>query len=66
MSTDIHAASNAVINKYLDKEVTLVLTRGQINDLAILVNQTLTNENEALSNEAYLELVKLHNKLVHA
>jgi hypothetical protein len=63
MAQDIHAASNAAIANYLNKEVTVTMTRGQLNDLAILVNQTLLNEHEVLSNEHYLYLVKLHNLL---
>lgn len=66
MRTDIHAASNAVINKYLDKEVTLVLNRGQINDLAILVADTLNDENEVLTNDARLYLMNIHRKLLQA
>ena len=66
MSQDLHAASNAVIANYLDKEITVTMTRGQLNDLAILVNQALGSEHEVLSNEHYLYLVKLRNLLVRA
>ena len=53
MSQDLHAASNAVINKYLDKEVTVKVTRRDAQFLAYLINQYM--EKDACNQTAYLK-----------
>jgi len=62
MTKDLHAASNAVIAKVMDKEVTIKMTRSEAAGLAMVLRDAIYRADE-LTTENYLQLSLLHKKL---
>jgi len=66
MTQNIHARSNAIINKVMEAEVTVKMTRSEAAGLAMLLkDRVYVNENN-LTSEEVLALSDLHKRLLTA
>jgi len=66
MTQDLHAASNAVIAKYMDKEVTVKMSRSDAHGLALLLKDRLNIAWDSLSDTERHDLSRLHAILFRA